>query len=218
MKSSEEPKPGKKRRKGRMAGGAGWVVSKTVAPPVWPAKTTMQLRECTDDVLEVWTRNRLWWPGPCWLAALVGAVIHFRSELMAELERGAPYACGPLAVVAGLATLIVALTAFLSTHERLRVAAEGVDYQVRLAWRLLKRRQAPLGEITQVVDDDYASDAIDSSYLLLITQRWEARFGAERSNEAIAFLIWKICRLQAKFVVTTPPPLPTGDAAGPALI
>jgi hypothetical protein len=173
-----------------MAGGKGWVVSKTVAPQTMPADARMKVIEFSKERLVVQTPNRLWWPGPCWLSAIAGMLIYFRGDLLGALRSDLPQGLGMIATAAGLAIVFIVITAFLSTHQWLCVGPHGLKYELRLGPRMLRRQHVPFGELQELLLGDLESGGCE--FLGIRTKDWEVNFGNELVSEPIAYLISEI--------------------------
>jgi hypothetical protein len=143
--------------------------------------------------LEVRTPNKLWWPGPLWMLAIAGLYILTRQF---PDDDSIPHGPGLVAILLFAELAVVALTAYLSTHQWLRVADGTLEYQLRLGPRTLTTRSVLLAAIRPIESQSDEGDSGGSAWANIVTADGIIVFGNELSTATIDVLIAEIMRLR----------------------
>ncbi|MBV9833482.1 MAG: hypothetical protein JO055_03685 [Alphaproteobacteria bacterium] len=158
-----------------------------------PKGARMLVVRSGDDELEVRTPNKLWWPGSLWMLAIAGLYI---LSLRFPEEEAVPHGPGLAAFALFAEIAAMALTAYLSTHQWLRVAAGTLEYQLRLGPRTLSSRRIPLATINPIESMSDESDAGGNAWAYIVTRDGTITFGNELTTAVIDALIAEIMRLR----------------------
>lgn len=162
-------------------------------PFILPKGARMAVVRSGGDVLEVRTPNKLWWPGPLWMLAIAGLYILSRQF---PDDDSIPHGPGLAAFLLVAEVAVVALTAYLSAHQWLRVADGTLEYQSRLGPWTLSSRRVPLAAIQPLESASDEWEAGGSAWANIATADRTIAFGNELSTAVIDALIAEIMRLR----------------------
>lgn len=158
-----------------------------------PKGARMTVVRSSDHELEVRTPNRLWWPGPLWMLAIAGLYVLSRQF---PDEESIPHGPGLVAFVLFAELAALALTAYLSMHQWLRVADDILEYHLRLGPWTLTSKRVPLAAIRPIESASDESDAGGNAWAYIATADGTIVFGNELSVATIDVLIAEFMRLR----------------------
>jgi hypothetical protein len=107
-----------------------------------------------------------------------------------------PHGLGVLAFALFAEIAAMAITAYLSTHQWLRVADGMLEYQLRLGPRTLTSRRVPLTAIRPIESASDEGESGGSAWANIATADGNIAFGNELSSATIDVLIREIMRLR----------------------